>query len=145
MFTISVETRFWASHQMVLSDGSKEPLHYHNWLVTADVGCQKLNHMAVVMDFHELKKMVEEIRNMEKTLGSFEKKPTKSEKEIMKIVRKSIVAKQDIEKGSVIKKEMIMIKRPGTGIKPSDLNMIIGKKAKKQIFEDEVIQMKMVE
>ena len=61
MFTISVETHFWASHQLVLSDGSKEPVHYHNWLVTADVGSERLNDMAVVMDFHELKEMVDNI------------------------------------------------------------------------------------
>ena len=61
MFTISVETHFWASHQLVLPDGSKEPLHHHNWLVTADVASEKLNDMAVVMDFHELKQMVDNI------------------------------------------------------------------------------------
>jgi 6-pyruvoyltetrahydropterin/6-carboxytetrahydropterin synthase len=61
MFTISVETHFWASHQLTLQDGSKEPVHYHNWLVTADVGSNKLNSMAVVMDFHELKQMVDNI------------------------------------------------------------------------------------
>ena len=61
MFTISVETHFWASHQLVLSDGSKEPVHYHNWFVTAEVSSEKLNDMAVVMDFHELKQMVDNI------------------------------------------------------------------------------------
>ncbi len=61
MFTISVETHFWASHQLLLPDGSKEPLHHHNWLVTADVGSERLNDMAVVMDFHELKEMLDNI------------------------------------------------------------------------------------
>jgi 6-pyruvoyltetrahydropterin/6-carboxytetrahydropterin synthase len=61
MFTISVETHFWASHQLVLQDGSKEPLHHHNWLVTVEVGSKKLNEMAVVMDFNELKAMVDNI------------------------------------------------------------------------------------
>lgn len=61
MFTISVQTNFWASHQLVLHDGSKEPVHYHNWLVTAEVGSEKLNDMDVVMDFHELKQMVDNI------------------------------------------------------------------------------------
>jgi 6-pyruvoyltetrahydropterin/6-carboxytetrahydropterin synthase len=61
MFTISVETHFWASHQLILQDGSKEPVHYHNWLVTAEVGSDKLNDMAVVMDFQELKQMVDNI------------------------------------------------------------------------------------
>jgi len=61
MFTISVETNFWASHQLVLLDGSKEPVHHHNWLVSADVSSDKLNSMAVVMDFQELKAMVDDI------------------------------------------------------------------------------------
>ncbi|HUU18337.1 MAG TPA: 6-carboxytetrahydropterin synthase [Sedimentisphaerales bacterium] len=61
MFTISVETSFWASHQLVLPDGSKEPVHHHNWLVTAGLSSDKLNSMAVVMDFQELKAMVNDI------------------------------------------------------------------------------------
>jgi 6-pyruvoyltetrahydropterin/6-carboxytetrahydropterin synthase len=61
MFTISVETHFWASHQLLLPDGSKEPVHHHNWLVTAEVGSDALNDMAVVMDFHELKQMLDNI------------------------------------------------------------------------------------
>jgi len=61
MFTISIETSFWASHQLVLPEGSKEPVHHHNWLVSADVSGDKLNSMAVVMDFQELKAMVDDI------------------------------------------------------------------------------------
>lgn len=61
MFTISVETHFCASHQLVLPDGSKEPLHTHNWLVTAGVCSKKLNKMGLVMDFRRLKKMLDNI------------------------------------------------------------------------------------
>ena len=61
MFTISVETHFWASHQLALPDGSKEPLHRHNWAVTADVSSDKLNSMGFVMDFCRLKATVDNI------------------------------------------------------------------------------------
>ncbi len=61
MFTISVETHFWASHQLVLPDGSKESVHNHNWSVTANVSSEKLDSMAVVMDFQKLKAMVDNI------------------------------------------------------------------------------------
>lgn len=61
MFTVSVETNFWASHQLALPDGSKEPVHHHNWLVSADVSSDKLNGMAIVMNFQELKAMVDNI------------------------------------------------------------------------------------
>ena len=61
MFTISVETHFQALHQLTFPDGSKEPLHRHNWLVTADVSSKILNSMGLVMDFHQLKAMVDNI------------------------------------------------------------------------------------
>ena len=61
MFTISVETHFQALHQLVFPDGSKEPLHRHNWLVTADVSGKGLNSMGLVMDFHQLKAMIDNI------------------------------------------------------------------------------------
>lgn len=61
MFTISVETHFQAPHQLMLPDGSKEPLHHHNWAVGVDVSSDKLNDMGLVMDFRQLKATVEEI------------------------------------------------------------------------------------
>ena len=59
MFTISVETHFRASHQLALPDGSKEPVHRHNWLVTADVSSNKLDNMGVVMSFQKLKAAID--------------------------------------------------------------------------------------
>lgn len=61
MFTIKVETHFRASHQLTLPDGSKEPLHHHNWVVTANISSDKLDSMGFVMDFCRFKAMVDEI------------------------------------------------------------------------------------
>ena len=61
MFTISVETHFWASHSLALPAGKKETPHHHNWLVTADVSSQNLNDISVVMDFNALKAVVDNI------------------------------------------------------------------------------------
>ena len=66
MFTISVETHFQASHQLTLPDGSKEPVHSHDWAVTASLSSEKLNNMGVVMDFHTLREMVD------KTVAGFD-------------------------------------------------------------------------
>jgi len=65
MFTISVETHFWASHQLALPDGSKESLHHHNWSVTADISSNKLNSMGLVIDFDRLKDL------LDKTVAEF--------------------------------------------------------------------------
>jgi 6-pyruvoyltetrahydropterin/6-carboxytetrahydropterin synthase len=61
MFTISAETRFRASHQLTEPSGSKEPLHRHNWTVTADVSSDMLNDTGLVMDFGCLKSAVDKI------------------------------------------------------------------------------------
>jgi len=61
LFTVSVETHFWASHRLALPDGSKEPPHHHNWAVTADVSSDKLNSMGLVTDFCRLKATVDNI------------------------------------------------------------------------------------
>lgn len=61
MFTIRVETNFRASHRITTPDGSKEPLHYHNWTVAAVVGSEQLGGEQLVMDFGRLKKLLDEI------------------------------------------------------------------------------------
>ena len=61
MLTVSVKTRFWASHQLTLPNGSKEPLHSHNWSVTADVSGDKLSNMGLVIDFRRLAAMLDNI------------------------------------------------------------------------------------
>jgi 6-pyruvoyltetrahydropterin/6-carboxytetrahydropterin synthase len=61
MFEISVEMNFFASHQLVLPDGSKESAHEHIWEVAAFVNSKKLNNIGIVMDFRELRQMLEDI------------------------------------------------------------------------------------
>jgi 6-pyruvoyltetrahydropterin/6-carboxytetrahydropterin synthase len=61
MFTISVETHFHASHQLCLPNGEKEPIHFHDWSVIADVNSAKLDNMGIVMDFEELREIIEKI------------------------------------------------------------------------------------
>lgn len=96
------------------------------------------DHKASLMPA-ELKHMVQSIRNVEKSLGNGVKEIQKSEIEIKKIARKSIIAKVDIPKGLTISKEMLAIKRPGTGIEPKFLSRIIGKRLKKGIQKDKIL------
>ena len=89
----------------------------------------------------ELKAMVSAIRNIERALGSTEKKVTDSERKNIAIARKSIVAAKDIKKGEVLTEENITVKRPGTGISPMRWEEIIGTKAIRDFEEDEIIEL----
>jgi len=112
--------------------------------MTLDKNLKGPDHKAS-LEPHQLKDMISQIRICENILGSYKKEPTKSEKDIMDFVRKSIVAQMDIKKGVTITKDMIAIKRPGIGISPSKINEIIGKTAKQTIEKDELILLEMVE
>jgi 6-pyruvoyltetrahydropterin/6-carboxytetrahydropterin synthase len=57
-FAISAVREFSASHQLKLYDGSLEPLHGHNWWVRVTVSAAKLDAIGVVMDFHELERLL---------------------------------------------------------------------------------------
>jgi len=89
----------------------------------------------------ELKALVSAIRNIEKALGSPEKKITDSERKNMAIVRKSIVAAKDIKKGELLNEENITVKRPGTGISPMQWEEVIGKPAIRDFKEEELIEL----
>jgi len=87
----------------------------------------------------ELKAMVGAIRNIEKALGSSEKKPSPSETVNIDVARKSIVASQSIKKGDKLSSKNITTKRPGTGISPMKLDAIIGTPAKRDYQMDDLI------
>ena len=75
----------------------------------------------------EFKAMVDAIRNVEVAMGDGIRKFSDTELEIKKVARKSIVLNQDVKKGTKLQREMLSIKRPGTGIPPKFINDVIGK------------------
>lgn len=93
----------------------------------------------------ELKEMVKAIRDLEKSLGNGVKRTTKDEEEIKKIARRSVIAKIDISEGTVIREDMLDVKRPGTGIEPKYFDFIVGMRAKKDIKKGDIVTWKMIE
>ena len=82
----------------------------------------------------ELKKMVEGIRNIEIACsGSGIKEITKSEKQNLLFVRKSLFTKKKIKKGDTLKEELLIALRPGDGISPMDIPKLKGKTFKKSL------------
>ena len=85
-------------------------------------------------------KMVRDIRHIEDALGSSEKKIQESEKPIFKKLGKSLVTINHIPSGTIIQRDMITTKGPGTGISPMKINDILGKKTIIDINEDTIIE-----
>ena len=93
----------------------------------------------------ELKEMVRYIREVEKAKGSGVKEKSELESEEMYVkARRSIHTKVDIPEGTRVGREMLVIKRPGYGIKPKFIDLVVDREAKKDIKADEWITWSMV-
>lgn len=58
MYELRIERVFKASHALRLYDGEMEPIHLHAWRTLVYVRAAELDAIEVVMDFHELERIV---------------------------------------------------------------------------------------
>jgi N,N'-diacetyllegionaminate synthase len=91
----------------------------------------------------ELRAMIEGIRKVEAALGDGRKAPASSELDTARIARRSLVAVGDISAGSRIVREMIAAKRPGTGLPPAKLSLILGRTALVDITAGSMLALEM--
>lgn len=92
------------------------------------------------IDPKELAEMIRQIRDVESAFGDGQKLfPTEAEMEYYFKARRSIHAKCDIKQGEKITKDKLIVKRPGYGIKPKFIDILIDRKVKKNIKADEWI------
>jgi len=111
---------------------------------TLDRNMEGPDHIAS-LEPNDLIEMVKAIRNIDLALGDGIKQPSASETKNIAIARKSIVAAQDLKVGDVITEDNITVKRPGSGISPLKWDELIGKKIKKNIEADELLEIGHIE
>jgi sialic acid synthase SpsE len=100
---------------------------------------------AFAIEPDELAKMVSKIRDIELSLGDGMKNgPRAEEMEFFKNARRSILSSRNISKGEIIQDMDIVIKRPGYGIQPSMINIVVGRTAKVNIEADSPITWDMI-
>jgi N,N'-diacetyllegionaminate synthase len=91
----------------------------------------------------ELASMVKGIRRVELSLGDGRKLPSDSEAIVAKVARRSIVAATSIKSGTLLQSESVVLKRPGSGLPPSMLNSLLGKRARRDIPAGTMIDLEM--
>ena len=90
-------------------------------------------------DPDEFSKMVKSIRDVELMLGSGEKIIQNPEKKIKLSVRRSIITKHKIKKGTALSIDDISWVRPGGGLSSEETENIIGKIVKEDLSEGQKI------
>ena len=92
----------------------------------------------------ELKDLIYGIREIEKSLGSKSKKPTKIEIINAKGMKRSLVTKVNIKKGEKITVEHITFKRPSGGLDVNYYDLILNKTTKTDILKDTQLNFDMI-
>lgn len=106
---------------------------------------KSLNNNRYAMDCDDVRKFKEKLGFLSKINGRINKQPLICESFARNETRKSIVAKTDIKKGETVSMDNITFKMPSIGISPIRVDEIIGKKAKVDIFKDNLIDFDMLD
>jgi sialic acid synthase SpsE len=93
----------------------------------------------------ELRDLVAGIRAVNAALGSKRKGPGEQERATAAVARKSIVARVDIAAGVHISAEVVVMRRPGTGLPASALPQVLGRRTRVPIAADSLLDWSMFE
>ncbi|MAW21307.1 MAG: acetylneuraminic acid synthetase [Flavobacteriales bacterium] len=92
------------------------------------------------MDKNDLKNFNKILDTTFEILGQFNVEALDNEEEARMNARRSLVAANDIPKGKIIEENDLTFKRPAYGISPRYIDEIVGKEAKFDIKEDDIIR-----
>ena len=106
--------------------------------ITLDRNMMGFDHKLSV-EPEELKRLVQEARIIEKALGSGERRILAPEWVTRRKYHVSIVSVSRIPQGTIITRDMLTLKNPGTGLESRYLPDVIGKRAIVDIKEDTLI------
>lgn len=100
--------------------------------LTLDRGTPENGHIKA-LEPDEFASWIERVKQLEETLGTFSVLPTDDDRKYSKIFFKSLYLKRDVRKGETIDNESLAARRPGDGIPASDVDLVCGRKATRDL------------
>jgi len=97
------------------------------------------------LDEAELAQLVQQVRILEQAVGVGRKVRLECEMPAYKYARRSVVAAEPIPKGTVITRDMLVMKRPGTGLPSEFIDRFIGAIAARNIEGDALLNLEDVD
>ena len=107
---------------------------------TFDTNLNQSRDHRLSLDVKGFSQLVKGLRLAEVSKGEKERITFDCESEGIKYARRSIVSTVKIPKGTIITREMLDIKRPGTGLAPKKLDYVVGSRAVTDIEDDTPIR-----
>ncbi|HYH81414.1 MAG TPA: N-acetylneuraminate synthase family protein [Longimicrobium sp.] len=89
----------------------------------------------------ELKQMVEGIRFTERMIGSPVEKDAAAEetRPLRQLFTKSLVVRRDLPAGTVLAREHLAFKKPGTGIPAAEIDGVLGRRLRVHVHADDLL------
>lgn len=98
------------------------------------------NNMASEPD--EFRQLISSCRSTYEVLGNYHRVVSDEEIEQRKNMRRSVVYSKDLNAGTKLTKDHLGVKRPGTGIAPTDKNKLLGKVLARDVVGDTLCDLK---
>lgn len=143
--------------RMLRQEFQDYPIGYSDHTIGSEIACAAVAFGAAIIEKHftldnskigwdnqmamepgKMKKLIQNCLSVYEGLGSFGRVVSKEELEQRRKMRRSIVAKCDLEEGHIIRIDDLDSKRPGDGISPEQYEDIIGKRTICTIKKDEM-------
>ena len=109
---------------------------------TYDKSLKKSADHAISLNVKELNQLRLETDQLLSSIGKDKKIVLSCERKTRKLARRSLVLRDDLKKGHILKNNDLVAKRPGTGITPTKIKYILGKKIKRNLLKDTIITYK---
>ncbi len=93
------------------------------------------------LDEKELAELVAQVRTLEAAIGHGKKERLDCEMPAYKYARRSVVAAVDIPAGATLSRDMLAIKRPGTGLPPVFIDRLLGRRTRRAIAADTLLRL----
>lgn len=108
--------------------------------ITLDTHMDGPDH-AASMEPVEFDAFVSGIRAIGRSIGDGIKRPHAAELETAKVARRSVVALRHLAAGSIVTREDVGILRPGTGVSPTLLDVVVGCRLARDVDADEPLSL----
>jgi sialic acid synthase SpsE len=101
---------------------------------------------AFALEPDQLAAMVHGVRDAQAALGDGRKTGPGPEEslEMYRLARRSLIVTRDLPAGTVLEPDMLTVKRPGWGIRPKELDLVLGRPLRMDVEADEILTWEMV-
>ena len=93
----------------------------------------------------DLRKYVDFVRRAHAAMGAGDKSVGDIEREVRQVARQSVRASTDLQKGAVLTRADLVVKRPGDGMEPWRLSELVGRRLVRGVAADRAIRMEDLE